>query len=178
MKRALAIAFAVGAVGGATATRACRLNSPAFHAVHLQARRLPCSHPYCTGASAVVCARQKVFAPTHDVRRRRLASSAQPIEYYVGVVAKRLAGMALESAVRDQSGVQPARVLFVTGAGMSAESGLPTYRGVSGLYNQVSEHALPMPPVLRLPHALTCASLAPPLQPGSHGRRRRHRGCH
>ncbi len=26
-------------------------------------------------------------------------------------------------------------VLFVTGAGMSAESGLPTYRGVGGLYN-------------------------------------------
>jgi len=26
-------------------------------------------------------------------------------------------------------------VLFVTGAGISAESGLPTYRGVSGLYN-------------------------------------------
>lgn len=27
------------------------------------------------------------------------------------------------------------RVLFVTGAGISADSGLPTYRGVSGLYN-------------------------------------------
>lgn len=27
------------------------------------------------------------------------------------------------------------RVLFVTGAGLSADSGLPTYRGVSGLYN-------------------------------------------
>ena len=26
-------------------------------------------------------------------------------------------------------------VLFVTGAGMSAESGIPTYRGVGGLYN-------------------------------------------
>src|SRR4051812_15914462 len=26
-------------------------------------------------------------------------------------------------------------VLFVTGAGMSADSGLPTYRGVGGLYN-------------------------------------------
>lgn len=28
------------------------------------------------------------------------------------------------------------RVLFITGAGVSAESGLPTYRGVSGLYQQ------------------------------------------
>ena len=27
------------------------------------------------------------------------------------------------------------RVLFVTGAGISAHSGLPTYRGVGGLYN-------------------------------------------
>mmetsp|Transcript_36584 Transcript_36584/g.85880 ORF Transcript_36584/g.85880 Transcript_36584/m.85880 type:complete len:252 (-) Transcript_36584:33-788(-) len=27
------------------------------------------------------------------------------------------------------------RVLFVTGAGMSADSGLPTYRGIGGLYN-------------------------------------------
>lgn len=31
------------------------------------------------------------------------------------------------------------RVLFITGAGMSADSGLPTYRGVGGLYND--EHA-------------------------------------
>lgn len=28
------------------------------------------------------------------------------------------------------------RILFVTGAGISAESGLPTYRGIGGLYNQ------------------------------------------
>jgi NAD-dependent deacetylase len=27
------------------------------------------------------------------------------------------------------------RVLFITGAGMSADSGLPTYRGIGGLYN-------------------------------------------
>lgn len=30
---------------------------------------------------------------------------------------------------------QAQRLLFITGAGISAESGLPTYRGVSGLYN-------------------------------------------
>ena len=30
---------------------------------------------------------------------------------------------------------QAKRVLFITGAGISAESGLPTYRGISGLYN-------------------------------------------
>lgn len=29
------------------------------------------------------------------------------------------------------------RLFFITGAGMSADSGLPTYRGVSGLYNDV-----------------------------------------
>jgi NAD-dependent deacetylase len=26
-------------------------------------------------------------------------------------------------------------VLFITGAGISAESGIPTYRGIGGLYN-------------------------------------------
>ncbi|MBS1161008.1 MAG: NAD-dependent deacylase [Proteobacteria bacterium] len=31
--------------------------------------------------------------------------------------------------------LQADRVLFITGAGVSADSGLPTYRGVSGLYN-------------------------------------------
>ena len=31
---------------------------------------------------------------------------------------------------------QAQRVLFITGAGMSADSGLPTYRGIGGLYNQ------------------------------------------
>ncbi|MDR2704407.1 MAG: hypothetical protein LBC02_01385, partial [Planctomycetaceae bacterium] len=28
------------------------------------------------------------------------------------------------------------RILFITGAGISADSGLPTYRGVGGLYNR------------------------------------------
>ncbi|RMU25857.1 hypothetical protein ALP35_04526, partial [Pseudomonas savastanoi pv. glycinea] len=27
------------------------------------------------------------------------------------------------------------RILVITGAGLSADSGLPTYRGVGGLYN-------------------------------------------
>ncbi len=30
------------------------------------------------------------------------------------------------------------RVLFITGAGLSADSGLPTYRGIGGLYEQVA----------------------------------------
>lgn len=38
------------------------------------------------------------------------------------------------SAVLAALGVAK-RVLFVTGAGVSAESGLPTYRGIGGLYN-------------------------------------------
>jgi NAD-dependent SIR2 family protein deacetylase len=33
---------------------------------------------------------------------------------------------------------QSERVLFITGAGISAESGLPTYRGVSGLYDETA----------------------------------------
>ncbi|HNS93805.1 MAG TPA: Sir2 family NAD-dependent protein deacetylase, partial [Thauera sp.] len=28
------------------------------------------------------------------------------------------------------------RVLFITGAGISADSGLPTYRGIGGLYHE------------------------------------------
>ena len=37
------------------------------------------------------------------------------------------------------------RVLFVTGAGISADSGLPTYRGVGGLYNDgTTEDGLPI----------------------------------
>ncbi len=37
------------------------------------------------------------------------------------------------------------RVLFITGAGMSADSGLPTYRGIGGLYNQgVTEEGIPI----------------------------------
>lgn len=37
------------------------------------------------------------------------------------------------------------RVLFITGAGISADSGLPTYRGVGGLYNDdATEEGLPI----------------------------------
>ena len=36
--------------------------------------------------------------------------------------------------IADELG-KAGRVLFVTGAGVSADSGLPTYRGVGGLYN-------------------------------------------
>ena len=37
------------------------------------------------------------------------------------------------------------RVLFITGAGISADSGLPTYRGVGGLYNrQLTEDGYPI----------------------------------
>ena len=37
------------------------------------------------------------------------------------------------------------RILFVTGAGVSADSGLPTYRGIGGLYERdVTEEGLPI----------------------------------
>ena len=40
-------------------------------------------------------------------------------------------------------------ILFITGAGISADSGLPTYRGVSGLYNRgETEEGLPIEMVL------------------------------
>ncbi|KUM44318.1 SIR2 family NAD-dependent protein deacylase [Pseudomonas sp. EpS/L25] len=36
------------------------------------------------------------------------------------------------------------RVLFVTGAGLSADSGLPTYRGLGGLYNGLTDEGFPI----------------------------------
>lgn len=44
------------------------------------------------------------------------------------------------------------RLLFITGAGLSAEAGLPTYRGVGGLYaNASTEHGMPIEQVLSGP---------------------------
>jgi len=41
------------------------------------------------------------------------------------------------------------RVAFITGAGISAESGLPTYRGVGGLYNEMTiDEGLPIEEIL------------------------------
>ena len=41
------------------------------------------------------------------------------------------------------------RVAFITGAGISAESGLPTYRGVGGLYNEMTiDEGLPIEVIL------------------------------
>lgn len=41
------------------------------------------------------------------------------------------------------------RLCFITGAGLSAESGLPTYRGVGGLYNDVAtDEGLPIEDLL------------------------------
>jgi len=40
---------------------------------------------------------------------------------------------------------QSQRILFITGAGISADSGLPTYRGIGGLYNvDTTEDGLPI----------------------------------
>jgi NAD-dependent deacetylase len=44
-------------------------------------------------------------------------------------------GKEIDRAVEVLRGVQD--ILFVTGAGISADSGLPTYRGIGGLYNDV-----------------------------------------
>lgn len=40
------------------------------------------------------------------------------------------------------------RLLIITGAGISADSGLPTYRGTGGLYNEATENGLPIESVL------------------------------
>jgi NAD-dependent deacetylase len=57
------------------------------------------------------------------------------------------------------------RVLIITGAGLSADSGLPTYRGVGGLYNGHTEDGLPIEaalsgPMLRSDPALCWKYLA------------------
>lgn len=51
--------------------------------------------------------------------------------------------LALDDIARCLS--QAKRILFITGAGISADSGLPTYRGVGGLYNdEHTEDGLPI----------------------------------
>lgn len=41
------------------------------------------------------------------------------------------------------------RIAFITGAGISAESGLPTYRGIGGLYNEMTiDEGLPIEEIL------------------------------
>lgn len=40
---------------------------------------------------------------------------------------------------------QARRILFITGAGLSADSGLPTYRGIGGLYDdKLTDHGMPI----------------------------------
>ncbi len=60
---------------------------------------------------------------------------------------------------------QAERILIITGAGLSADSGLPTYRGVGGLYNDRTEDGLPIEtalsgPMLRLDPTLCWKYLA------------------
>ena len=50
-----------------------------------------------------------------------------------------------DALARAQGLLQRAgRVLFITGAGLSADSGLPTYRGLGGLYNGLTEEGIPI----------------------------------
>lgn len=49
---------------------------------------------------------------------------------------------------------QAERVLIITGAGVSADSGLPTYRGIGGLYNGHTEDGLPIEAALSGPMLL------------------------
>ncbi|TWI53769.1 NAD-dependent deacetylase [Pseudomonas duriflava] len=43
------------------------------------------------------------------------------------------------------------RILIITGAGLSADSGLPTYRGLNGLYNGLTEEGIPIESALSGP---------------------------
>lgn len=55
--------------------------------------------------------------------------------------------------MRDAEGIEAVaglirsaqRILFITGAGISADSGLPTYRGIGGLYDEdLTDHGIPI----------------------------------
>ena len=46
---------------------------------------------------------------------------------------------------------QAERILVITGAGLSADSGLPTYRGINGLYNGLTAEGLPIEEALSGP---------------------------
>lgn len=52
-----------------------------------------------------------------------------------------------EDRIQEIAGLiqQSERILFITGAGLSADSGLPTYRGIGGLYNdQHTDDGIPI----------------------------------
>ena len=46
---------------------------------------------------------------------------------------------------------QAERILIITGAGLSADSGLPTYRGINGLYNGLTAEGMPIEEALSGP---------------------------
>ncbi len=52
----------------------------------------------------------------------------------------------MERAIKQvaQQLKQAERILLITGAGLSADSGLPTYRGLGGLYNGHTAEGLPI----------------------------------
>lgn len=76
-----------------------------------------------------------------------IASAAAMVTILASSQAIQKHSMPIEAALQ-QIAAQLAKsrsVLFITGAGISADSGLPTYRGVGGLYNDEStEEGLPI----------------------------------
>ncbi|MDG9922762.1 MULTISPECIES: NAD-dependent deacylase [unclassified Pseudomonas] len=57
-----------------------------------------------------------------------------------------------QDIIRVAQAIQDAeRILIITGAGLSADSGLPTYRGLGGLYNGLTAEGLPIESALSGP---------------------------
>lgn len=57
-----------------------------------------------------------------------------------------------QDLIRVAEAIQQAeRILIITGAGLSADSGLPTYRGLGGLYNGLTSEGLPIEAALSGP---------------------------
>jgi NAD-dependent deacetylase len=84
----------------------------------------------------------------HDAERRLAPGPAapfheRPVPRYIALMKEHLLRAAAERVAERLAGRK--RILFITGAGLSAESGLPTYRGIGGLYeSEHTEHGVPI----------------------------------
>lgn len=79
---------------------------------------------------------------------RDRARAGAPVRYTDGVTGTPKPAQNLDPAVIDEVAALLAAshsVLFITGAGISADSGLPTYRGIGGLYQDAdTEEGIPI----------------------------------
>ncbi len=89
-------------------------------------RRLACTRPVAYSQAAPGPGRRRIMAAC-------FCRPPTPMSEFEAIDA-------VAALVSDAS-----RILFITGAGISADSGLPTYRGIGGLYDeQLTDHGIPI----------------------------------